>query len=50
MDGIGFGLAKKFETVKDGPFDIAYHIEENEWNGNVNMQLVVKDIREFPVL
>ncbi len=26
-------------------FDIVYQIEENEWNGKVNMQLNVKDIR-----
>ncbi len=29
-------------------FDLAYQIEENEWNGQVNLQLNVKDIK-FPV-
>jgi single-stranded-DNA-specific exonuclease len=27
------------------PFDICYHIEENEWNGNITLQLNVKDIK-----
>ncbi|MGQ9518137.1 MAG: hypothetical protein ACUVT1_12795 [Anaerolineae bacterium] len=25
--------------------DIAYHLEENEWNGQVRLQLNVQDIR-----
>ena len=46
LDCIGFGMAEKFELIKDGQqFDIAYEIEENEWNGNLNLQLRLKDIR-----
>ena len=46
LDCIGFGMADKFELIKDGQkFDIAYELEENEWNGNVNLQLRLKDIR-----
>ena len=26
------------------PFSLCYHIEENEWNGNITLQLNVKDI------
>lgn len=44
-NGIGFNLAGKFSTIKTGAFDIVYQIEENEWNGNVSLQLVVKDVR-----
>lgn len=44
VDGIGFGLAIKFNLVKSGAFDIAYTIDENEWNGNVRLQMIVKDI------
>ncbi len=44
VDGIGFGLAHKFNLVKSGAFDIAYTIDENEWNGNVRLQMIVKDI------
>ena len=28
-------------------FDLAYQVEENEWNGQVNMQLNVKDIKFY---
>lgn len=44
-DGIGFKMAKKFDVVKNDSFDIAYHIDENEWNGNVRLQLMVKDVK-----
>lgn len=46
IDGIGFGMAGKMNIVKQGAFDMAYHIEENEWQGNVKLQLMVKDVRE----
>ena len=46
IDAIGFGLGHHLQRIISGePFDIAYSIEENEWNGNVKLQLVVKDIR-----
>ncbi|MDB5282994.1 MAG: recJ [Bacteroidota bacterium] len=44
IDGIGFGLASKFDIIKNGPFDITYQIDENEWQGNVRLQLMVKDV------
>ena len=31
--------------VKNKPFNICYHLEENEWNGVVNLQLNIKDIK-----
>ncbi|GGG38317.1 single-stranded-DNA-specific exonuclease RecJ [Croceivirga lutea] len=43
---IGFGLGDKIALIKGRQqFDIAYVIEENEWNGQVNLQLRIKDIR-----
>jgi single-stranded-DNA-specific exonuclease len=43
---IGFGLAKKMDLACDGKaFDAAYSIDENEWNGQVNLQLRLRDIR-----
>jgi single-stranded-DNA-specific exonuclease len=45
MDGIGFRMADKMPIVKAGAFDIAYHIEENEWQGSTRLQLMVKDIK-----
>ena len=44
IDGIGFGLRPKFELIKTSPFDIAYQIDENEWQGNVRLQMMVKDV------
>lgn len=46
IDGIGFGMADKVDVVKSGWFDMAYHIDENEWQGNVRLQLLVKDVRK----
>ncbi len=41
---IGFGLGNKLSFVAND-FDIAYALDENTWNGNTSMQLVLKDIR-----
>jgi single-stranded-DNA-specific exonuclease len=44
---IGFGLGNKLELVKNqNPFDAVYSIDENEFNGNVTLQLRLKDFRE----
>lgn len=43
---IGFGLAGKKElTDNRNPFDAVFSVEENEWNGNVTLQLRLRDIR-----
>jgi single-stranded-DNA-specific exonuclease len=43
IDAIAFGKAEHFDHVKSGkPFDICYHIEENEMNNM--LQLNIKDI------
>ncbi|WP_310993287.1 single-stranded-DNA-specific exonuclease RecJ [Aequorivita marina] len=45
--GIGFGMAKKSDIACGGsPFKAAYCIDENEWQGNVSLQLRLKDIME----
>lgn len=45
-NAIAFGRSDYLPLVTNGnPFSICYHVEENEWNGNVSMQLVVKDIK-----
>ena len=44
--GIAFNMGKKMEIIKSGePFDVVYHIEENEWQGRTNLQLMVQDIK-----
>lgn len=43
---IGFGLGKKLDITKNqNNFQLAYCIAENEWNGTVSTQLMLKDIR-----
>ncbi len=45
MDGIGFGLARKFPLIQTGqPLDVVYTLEENEWNNQKSLQLKVIDI------
>lgn len=47
LEGIGFFQHEKFPIVESGlPFDILFHIEENEWNGKTNIQLQLIDIRQ----
>jgi single-stranded-DNA-specific exonuclease len=44
--GIGFNMADKFHLLQlQKPLDIVFTIDENEWNGNVSLQLKVIDIR-----
>jgi single-stranded-DNA-specific exonuclease len=35
------------DMLRAGCFDLAYQVEENEWNGRISLQLHVKDIK-FP--
>jgi single-stranded-DNA-specific exonuclease len=43
---IGFGHGDKLELVNNKqPFDAVYCIDENEFNGNVSIQLRLKDLR-----
>lgn len=47
FSGIGFSMSKKSEIACSGkPFKAAYCIDENEWQGNVSLQLRLKDIKE----
>lgn len=47
FDVIGFNLGKKYEMIAHKkPFRAAYSIDQNEWNGNVSLQLKLKDISE----
>jgi single-stranded-DNA-specific exonuclease len=46
ISAIAFQQGEHLNIIeKQIPFNICYHIEENEWNGSVNLQLNVKDIR-----
>lgn len=43
-NAIGFGLGKKL-SIAQNEFDIAYALDENTWNGNTSIQLLLKDLK-----
>ena len=46
FSAIAFQQGEQFGMIeKQIPFNICYHLEENEWNGLVNLQLNIKDIK-----
>jgi len=46
ITAIGFNLANKKDLITNQkPFQIAYCIDENEWNGQLSLQLRLKDIQ-----
>jgi single-stranded-DNA-specific exonuclease len=48
FSAIAFQQGDQIVKIEKGiPFDMCYHIEENEWNGSVSLQLNSKDIK-FP--
>ena len=44
FNSIGFGLGNKIDFVQND-FDIVYALDENEWNGNKSIQLLLKDLK-----
>jgi single-stranded-DNA-specific exonuclease len=45
--GIGFGLGDKYNLISDKKLvNVVYSIDENYWNGNVSLQLKLRDIKE----
>lgn len=46
IDGIGFNMGNKLSLVTGRkPFNAVFSIDENEWQGNVSLQLKLKDIK-----
>jgi single-stranded-DNA-specific exonuclease len=46
-NAIGFSMGDKFELAKNGKaFKAAFTIDENHWNGNTSLQLLLKDLKE----
>ena len=43
-NAIGFNLGKKLSSVQN-EFDIVYALDENTWNGNTSIQLLLKDLK-----
>ena len=46
IGGIGFNLGDKIALLENKkPFSAVFNIDENEWQGNVSLQLKLKDLR-----
>ena len=40
-------MGHKIDLISEGkPFSAVYSIDENEWQGNVSLQLKLRDIKE----
>ena len=43
---IGFNLGEKLNLIKDKqPFSAVYSVDENHWQGNVSLQLKIRDLK-----
>jgi len=46
MQGIGFNMPDKIKIVRSGfPFDVAFHLDVNEWQGNKTLQMRILDLK-----
>ena len=45
INAIAFSFPSAFEIVQNGPFDLVYTLEENQFKGRTTLQLNVKDLR-----
>ena len=46
IGGIGFGIGDTYNLISNKkPFSATYALDENTWNGEVNLQLRIKDIK-----
>jgi single-stranded-DNA-specific exonuclease len=45
MDAIGFNFGDRIgDVTKNGEFGLAFSLEENEWNGKINLQMKVRGV------
>ncbi len=46
ITAIGFGLGDKIDLIKNSQeFAAVYSIDENDWNGNISLQLKLRDLK-----
>ncbi|WP_456461993.1 single-stranded-DNA-specific exonuclease RecJ [Lutibacter sp.] len=47
FNAIGFNMGNKHSLIKNGkPFKAVFNVDENHWNGNTSLQLLLKDLKE----
>ena len=46
IDAIGFNLGKYLPTVLDKTVSAVFTLDENEWQGNIALQMKLKDLKE----
>jgi single-stranded-DNA-specific exonuclease len=45
MDAIGFNFGNRIgDVTRNGSFGLAFSLDENEWNGKVNLQMKIKGV------
>ena len=45
FEAVAFGFGDQLETLQTSEFlKVVYSIEENHWNGQINLQLKIRDI------
>jgi single-stranded-DNA-specific exonuclease len=45
FSGVGFGLGEAFQAVQGGPFDLAFSLFDDDWQGEKVLALMVRGIR-----
>ncbi len=46
VQGIGYNIGHRYNEISNGKrFDLCFALEENRYNGNVNLQLNIRDIK-----
>lgn len=45
MEGIAFNLGPALEVTRQGPIDLLFTPQVNEWNGRERLELLVRDLR-----
>ncbi|GGW24691.1 single-stranded-DNA-specific exonuclease RecJ [Arenibacter certesii] len=45
IDAIGFNLGTKLDLIKEKGFSAVFSLDENEWQGNISLQLKLRDIK-----
>ena len=46
LDAIGFSLGQHIDLVQRGVFDVVGKLDENTWQGNTSLQLMLRDLKE----